>query len=288
MTDMVKTERRGKVLEVTLDRPPANAMDDATNVALYKTFCEFRDDDALLVCLVTGAGERIFSAGWDLKAAAAGDEPTPTENPDPAPFLVEMYDLHKPIVAAVNGYAVGGAFELALGADLIIASDNAEFFLPEMQRGFLPAGGAVKILWRRIPYYVFMDMMLTGRRLSALDAERWGLVREVVPLADLMDRAREVADKIAEGAPLALQAPKEYLRAIDSVSIKDSFALSRAAWAGTSNFDFYHGPLLRKIWRRGLTLLRKNANPCGKGVNNLMLSDSRRFRCWFTFRYTTR
>ena len=151
MTENVKTERRGKVLELTLDRPPANAMDEATSEALSQTFCEFRDDDSLLVCLVTGAGDRIFSAGWDLKAAAAGDEPTPTENPDPSPFLPEMYDLHKPIVAAVNGYAVGGGFELALGADLIIASDNAQFFSRRCSGGFCPMVGRCKFSGGEFP-----------------------------------------------------------------------------------------------------------------------------------------
>ena len=265
MNETVKTERRGKVLEVTLDRPPANAMDEATNEALYQTFCEFRDDDGLLVCLVTGAGGRIFSAGWDLKAAAAGDEPTPTEAPDPVAFLPEMYDLHKPVVAAINGYAVGGGLELALGADLLIAADNAQFFLPEMQRGFLPDGGAVQILWRRIPYYVFMDMMLTGRRMNAEEAERWGLVREVVPLVNLMERAREVADQIAEGAPLALQALKEYMRAIDALSIKDSFAISRDAWAGKSDLDFLPRTYTSEDMEEGLNAFAEKRKPVWKG-----------------------
>lgn len=265
MPESVKTERRGKVLELTLDRPPANAIDEATNEALYSALCEFRDNDSLLVCLLTGAGERIFSAGWDLKAAAAGDEPMPTENPNPVAFLPEMYDLHKPSVAAVNGYAVGGGFELALGADLIIAAENAEFFLPEMQRGFLPDGGAIQILWRRIPYHVFMDMMLTGHRLSAQEAQRWGLVRDVVPLAELMDHAREVTEHIAEGAPLALQALKEYLRATDSISIKDSFAVSRAAWAGKSDLDFLPRTYTSDDMQEGLNAFAEKRKPVWKG-----------------------
>ena len=265
MSDSVKTERRGKVMELTLDRPPANAMDDATMKALYQAFCEFRDDDGLMACLITGAGERIFSAGWDLKAAATGEEPNPTDNPDAVPFLPEMYDLHKPIVAAVNGYAVGGGFELALGADLIIASENAEFFLPEMERGFLPDGGAVQILWRRIPHYVFMDMMLTGRRLSAKDAERWGLVREVVPLADLMDHAREITEQIAEGAPLALQALKEFMRAMDGTSIKESFSMTRDAWAGKSDLHFLPRTYTSEDMQEGLQAFTEKRAPVWKG-----------------------
>ena len=110
MADAVRKVRRGKVLEITLDRPPANAFDDATSRDLYETFCELRDDPDLVVGLITGGGDRIFSAGWDLKAVASGDEPSMVENPDPVAFLPEMYDLHKPIVAAVNGYAVGGGW----------------------------------------------------------------------------------------------------------------------------------------------------------------------------------
>jgi len=265
MSQSVKTERRGKVLELTLDRPPANAIDDATNQALYHAFCEFRDDDSLMACLITGGGDRIFSAGWDLKAAAAGDEPLPTENPEPPAFLPEMFDLHKPIVAAINGYAVGGGFELALGADLIIAAENAEFFLPEMQRGFLPDGGAIQILWRRIPYHVFMDMMLTGRRLSALEAQRWGLVRDVVPLNDLMEHARQLTEQIAEGAPLALQALKEFLRASDSISIKDSFAIAREAWAGKSKLEFLPRTYTSEDMLEGLNAFAEKRKPVWKG-----------------------
>ena len=204
MTDAVTTERRGAVFEILLDRPPANAIDEATGWALHAAFVELRDDPELRVGLITGGGERIFCAGWDLKAVASGDEPTTTDNPDQAPFLPEMFDLYKPVVAAVNGYAVGGGLELALGCDLIVAADHAQLFIPDMQRGFLPDGGIVQMLWRRIPYYVFMDLMLTGRRMTAAEAKKWGLVRDVVPLSDLMPTARALADEVAEGAAARL------------------------------------------------------------------------------------
>ncbi len=265
MSDAVKTVRRGKVLEITLDRPPANAFDDATMREMYETFCMFRDDPELVVALVTGAGERIFSAGWDLKAVASGDEPDMVENPEPALFLPEMFDLNKPLVAAINGYAVGGGFELALGCDLMIAADNAQFFLPEMERGFLPDGGVIQMLFRRIPYYVYMDMLLTGARMSAQDAMKWGLVREVVPLAELMPRAREVVDLIAEGAPLALQALKEVTRAFEPLSVEDSFAMTRAAWKGGTELEFYEKTMRSEDFKEGVAAFAEKRKPVFKG-----------------------
>ena len=265
MTDAVKTVRRGKVLEITIDRPPANAIDETTGQALYQTFCELRDDPTLVVGLLTGAGERIFCAGWDLVAVVKGDEPDMTENPDQVVFLPEMADLKKPMVAALNGYTVGGGFELALGCDIIIASENTEFRLPEMQRGFLPDGGVVQMLFRRIPYYVYMNMMLTGHHMSAEEAVRWGLVREVVPLDRLMDRAREVADHIAEGAPLALQALKEVTRAFEAMSIDDAFAATRQAWRGESGLEFYERTMGSEDFKEGVAAFAEKRKPVFKG-----------------------
>ena len=148
MPDAVRILRRGKVLEITLDRPPANAINRATSYALYDAFATLRDDTELLVGIITGAGERIFSAGWDLKEVAGGDEPSRGGEIDLGPGglggLTELWDLHKPVVAAVDGHAVGGGFELAMAADVMVAGEHAEFFLPEMQRGFLPDAGGVQ------------------------------------------------------------------------------------------------------------------------------------------------
>ena len=265
MTSAVTTERRGAVFEILLDRPPANAIDDATGWALYDAFIELRDDPDLRVGLITGGGERIFCAGWDLKAVAAGDEPSTAENPDQAPFLPEMFDLYKPLIAAVNGYAVGGGLELVLGCHLVVAADHAQILIPDMQRGFLPDGGIVQMLWRRIPHHVFMDLMLTGRRMGAEEAKQWGLVRDVVPLADLMTTARALADEVAEGAPLALQALKEYLRAVQSTTIEEAFAKSRAAWAGNSDLDFYQRTVHSEDMQEGIAAFAEKRKPVWKG-----------------------
>lgn len=221
----VRTERRGAILEVTLDRPEANAIDSATSRALGETFAGFRDDDGLRVAIVTGAGERFFSAGWDLKAAASGDG----EDYGPGGFagLTEMFDLDKPVIAAVNGWAAGGGFELALACDLIVAADGARFALPEVTRGLVPDAGGVLRLPKRLPRALAMEMMLTGRPMDAAEAARWGLVNRVVPAAELPDAARELAAQIDAGAPLAVRAVKAIAAATDGRSVQEGYAALR-------------------------------------------------------------
>ncbi len=132
----VHAEARGPVLEITLDRPNANAIDLETGLALHDAFARLRDEPGLRAGIFTGAGERFFSAGWDLKAAAAGEESASSDfGPGGFAGFTEMFDLDKPVIAAVNGLAVGGGFEMVLACDLIVAAEHAEFFLPELQRG---------------------------------------------------------------------------------------------------------------------------------------------------------
>jgi crotonobetainyl-CoA hydratase len=162
----VRTEVRGGVLEVVLDRPKANAIDRATGIELHEAFVRLRDDDDLRVAILTGAGERFFSAGWDLKAAAAGEEDTSTDfGPGGFAGLTEMFELDKPVVAAVNGLAAGGGFELVLACDLIVAADHAELFLPELSLGIVPDAGGAQRLPRRLPWFLAMELLLTSRRL---------------------------------------------------------------------------------------------------------------------------
>ena len=173
MSEAVKTRRDGGVLEVTLDRPKANAIDYATSRAMGEVFQSFRDDPDLRVAIVTGAGEKFFSAGWDLKAAAAGDPVDGWYGVGGFGGIQELRDLNKPVIAAVNGMAVGGGFELALSADLILAAEHARFALPEIRAGTL-ADAATAKLPKRMPYHVAMDLLLTGRWMDAAEAHRWG------------------------------------------------------------------------------------------------------------------
>ncbi len=222
----IRAERSGRVLEVTLDRPPANAIDAATSRELGEAFASFRDDDELRVAILTGAGERFFSAGWDLKAAAAGEG----EDYGPGGFggLTEMFELRKPVIAAVNGWAAGGGLEIALACDMILASRDARLALPEVTRGLVPDAGGMLRLPRRIPRALAMEMMLTGRPVEAEEAERWGLVNQVVVPAELMDDARALAERVVAAAPLAVEAVKAVVAATEELSVQDGYAAMRS------------------------------------------------------------
>ncbi|MFO0998652.1 MAG: enoyl-CoA hydratase-related protein [Alphaproteobacteria bacterium] len=269
MAEMVKTVKRGGVLEITLDRPPANAINRATSYALYDAFKMLKDDPALIVGIITGSGERIFSAGWDLKEVASGDELSDPAVMDLGPGglggLTEFFDLHKPVIAAVNGHAVGGGFELAMAADIIIAAEHAEFFLPEMQRGFVPDAGAVQRLGRILPFNVAMDLLLTGRRMGAAEARQWGMVRDVVPSAELMPRARALADAVAECAPLAVQGLMEIMDALAPLSVRDSFALTHRGWKGVSGLNHYERMLRSEDYSEGPRAFAEKRKPVWKG-----------------------
>jgi crotonobetainyl-CoA hydratase len=226
MTEVVRTTRRGAVLEVTLDRPKANAIDTVTSRQMGEVFETFRDDPELRVAIVTGGGERFFSAGWDLKAAAEGEAANADFGVGGFGGLQELPNLGKPVIAAVNGMAVGGGFELALSADLIIAAGHARFALPEIKAGQLADAATIK-LPRRIPYHVAMDLLLTGRWMAAEEALRWGLVNQVVPVAELLPRAREIADLLAAGPPLVFAAIKEVIRETGHRPVQEAFDMIR-------------------------------------------------------------
>jgi crotonobetainyl-CoA hydratase len=218
----ITTQSDGGILVVTIDRPEANAIDAATSRELGETFVAFRDDAALRVAIVTGAGDRFFSAGWDLKAAAAGED----EHFGVGGFagLTELFRLEKPVIAAVNGIAAGGGFELALACDLIVAERLAEFFLPEVNLGFVPDAGGVLRLPGRLPRAIAMEMLLTGRRMGAEEAARWGLVNRVVDAGRALDAARELAATIDAAAPLAIRAVKAVVSATEHLDVEGAYS----------------------------------------------------------------
>ncbi len=228
MSDPLRVERDPPILIVTLDRPKANAIDAATSQALGKVFVDFRDDDDLMVAVMTGGGEKFFSAGWDLKAAAGGEPADADFGPGGFAGLTELWDLNKPVIAAINGIAVGGGLELALACDLILAAEHAEFWFPETFHGIMADAGGVQRLPRRVPHHIAMELLLTGRRMGAEEAARHGLVNEVVPADRLLDRSRELAHHIAGGAPLAIMAVKEAVRAMENLTVRESFELLKS------------------------------------------------------------
>jgi crotonobetainyl-CoA hydratase len=224
VSEVLRITRDGPVLEVVLDRPKANAIDAPTSRAMGEAFAAFRDDPDLRVAIVTGAGDRFFSAGWDLKAAAAGETPDADFGIGGFGGLQELPGLNKPVIAAVGGMAVGGGFELALSADLIVAAEHARFALPEIKAGQLADAATIK-LPRRIPYHIAMELLMTGRWLEAGEAKRWGLVNEVVAAEDLLARAREIALLLAAGPPLVFAAIKEVIRETAHLPIQAAFDL---------------------------------------------------------------
>ena len=221
MDDVIKTKIVGGVFEVTLDRPKANAIDLPTSRKMGEVFAQFRDDNALRVCIVRTAGEKFFSAGWDLKAAAAGDSVTADYGVGGFAGLQELRGLNKPVIAAVEGMCVGGGFELALSCDMILATEASSFALPEIRAGTLADAATIK-LPKRIPYHVAMDMLLTGRWMDSAEAHKWGLVNEVLASGDdLYERAWALAQLLESGPPLVFAAIKEVAREAEGSQFQD-------------------------------------------------------------------
>ena len=219
MNSPIQVETRGAVLVVTLNRPTANAIDVPTSRLMGETFAEFRDDPALRVAIITGAGDKFFCAGWDLKAAAEGEAVDSDYGVGGFGGLQELPGLNKPVIAAVNGICCGGGLELALSADLILASEQATFALPEINSGTIADAATLK-LPRRVPYHVAMELLLTGRWMDAIEAHHWGLVNETLPKDQLIVRANELADTLADGPPLVYAAIKEVLRESEGLAFQ--------------------------------------------------------------------
>jgi crotonobetainyl-CoA hydratase len=217
----IKTERRGHVFEVTLDRPKANAIDLATSRIMGDVFRDFRDDPELRVAILTGGGEKFFCPGWDLKAAAEGDAVDGDYGVGGFGGLQELRDMNKPVIAAVNGIACGGGLELALSADIILSVDHATFALPEIRSGTVADAASVK-LPKRIPYHIAMELLLTGRWFDAEDAKGWGIINHIYPAADLMAEARKLAELLASGPPLVYAAIKEIVREAEDMKFQDA------------------------------------------------------------------
>jgi crotonobetainyl-CoA hydratase len=229
MEQSVETERHGGALVIVLNRPKVNAISREFSRAIYAAARMLQDDPALRVGIITAKGDRVFSAGWDFNEAASPSSEDDDHGPGGFGGITAFWDLNKPLIAAVNGAAIGGGFEIALAADIILMSEHAYFELPEMQRGFLPDAGGLQRLPRRIPHNVAVEMMLSGRRMDAAEARHWGLAHKVVPPTELMKEALALGTQIAMGAPLATQALKEVVRHIEQLTIEEAMTVVRPA-----------------------------------------------------------
>ena len=238
MTGPIRTRREGGVLEVTIDRPKANAIDLATSRIMGEVFKGFRDDPELRVAILTGAGEKFFCPGWDLKAAAAGDEVDGDYGVGGFGGLQQLPDLNKPVICAINGICCGGGLEIALSCDIILAAEGATFALPEIRSGTVADAASIK-LPKRIPYHVAMEMLLTGRWIDAVEARQWGLINRIFPADRLIDEAWAMARLLEKGPPLVFAAIKEIVREAEDQKFQS--LLERVTKRGLPTVDRLYG-----------------------------------------------
>jgi crotonobetainyl-CoA hydratase len=228
--DGIRSEIDGPIVTVTLDRPKANAIDLNASRQLNEVFTAFKNDKDLRVAIVTGAGDRFFSPGWDLKNAAAGEKSDSDYGVGGFGGLNYPRNLDKPVIAAVNGICCGGGFEVALGTDIIVMEEHARFALPEINVGVLADAGTIK-LRRRIPYHVAVELLMTGRWMDAAEAKHWGLANHVVPKGAGLAKAREIALQLANGPPLLFPAIKQLLQHTEMVPEYQAFLVHDALGA---------------------------------------------------------
>jgi enoyl-CoA hydratase/carnithine racemase len=205
-------EKKGRIAYVTINRPEVmNALHADANRELSEIWTDFRDDPEVWIGILTGAGTRAFSAGNDLKVTAAGGGSAANLGPLVGGFggITNRFDIFKPIIAAVNGFALGGGLEMALACDIIVAEEHARLGLPEPKVGLMAGAGGVHRLPRQIPTKIAMGMILTGRHITAQEAYRIGLVNEVVPQGEALAAAERWANEILACSPISVRASKQ-------------------------------------------------------------------------------
>jgi dehydration protein DpgD len=241
----IKYEKRGHLAYVTLNRPEVmNALHPPCHIEMEQVWDDFMADKEMWVAILTGAGERAFSAGNDLKWTAEHRGERPQMGKGGFAGITARFDITKPIIAAVNGFALGGGCEIALACDIIVAAEHARFGLPEPRVGLMAGANGVHRLPRHIPVKIAMGMILTGKHVTAAEAHRWGLVNEVAPLKDLMATAERWAGEIMECSPVSIQASKEAAMGGLAMSLEET---SKHQFPATSRLwkskDVIEGPL---------------------------------------------
>jgi enoyl-CoA hydratase/carnithine racemase len=242
---LVNTEQVGRVAVVEMNRPEVrNAIDEAITAELDSAFDEMEKNDSVWAMVLTGAGDRAFCAGADLKAMSARDRSASRPTRATGFAGITQRAFVKPLVAAVNGVAMGGGFEIALCCDLVVAEEHAVFGLPEVKRGIVAAAGGIARLSQRIPLAQALEIAMMGDPISAPRAAQLGLVNEVVPIGESRERAIAIAARICENAPLAVRLTKRVLRAAVTQNEQELFAIQAAgAKAMMASEDAREGPL---------------------------------------------
>lgn len=220
----IRLHKTGPVLVITIDRPSANAICAATSHALFEAFTFLNESDDLRVGVVTGAGDRFFCAGWDLKAGGGGEPHDADHGPGGFAGLTEFRNLRKPVVAAVNGAAFGGGVELMLAAHLVVASETARFALPEVKLGLLPDAGGLTRLPSFLPRALALELLVTGREFTAAEALRWGLINRTAAPGAVLDVALQLAQDLTRSAPLAVAAALQAVELTRGMSDRQAFA----------------------------------------------------------------
>lgn len=227
-------ERRGNVLVITINRPDArNAVNGAVSTAVGDALQQAQDDPQVWVVVITGAGDKSFCAGADLKAIARGENLFHPQHPEWGFAGYVRHAIDKPTIAAVDGTAFGGGTELALASDLVIAGDGAKFGLPEVKRGLIAAAGGVFRIVDQLPRKIAMQLLFTGEPITAAEALRWGLINQVVPDGTVVDAALALAERITVNAPLAVQASKRVAAGIDATSGEAIITADEPGWSRT-------------------------------------------------------
>jgi enoyl-CoA hydratase len=244
MADEVVRERRGHIEILTINRPEArNAINGAVSSAMSSIMDELADDDGCWVVVITGAGDKAFSAGMDLKAFASGDSASIIGASGGFGGLTKR-DFPKPIIAAVNGSCLAGGFEIMLSCDLVVAADHAMFGIPEAKRGLIAGAGGLIRMPKRLPIAIALEMAMTGEPISAERAAGLGLVNRVVPAASLMDEALALAETIAANAPLAVRYSKKVMKEAADAPESEGWAINDAAVGVVfSSADAMEGPV---------------------------------------------
>lgn len=226
----VLVERRGNVLLITINRPEArNAINGAVSTGVGDALAQAQDDDAVRAVVLTGAGDKSFSAGADLKAIANRENIYHPDHPEWGFAGYVQHFIDKPTIAAVNGTALGGGTELALASDLVVAEQRAQFGLPEVKRGLIAGAGGVFRIIDQVPRKIALELLYTGEPISAADAARWGLVNRVVEDGGALQAALKLAEEITGNAPLSVRASKRIAYGVEDGAIPGE----AAGWART-------------------------------------------------------